>query len=91
MSNLLGTLFMTIYTSTQARAKLFSLIDETNQTHEPIYIKGKRSDAVILSKEDYESMQETLYLHSVPGLVEKIISASKEPTEECASHEEAWK
>jgi prevent-host-death family protein len=82
---------MTIYTSTQARAKLFNLIDETNQTHEPIYIKGKRSDAVILSKEDYESMQETLYLHSIPGLVEKIISASKEPIEGCISHEEAWK
>ena len=82
---------MTIYTSTQARAKLFNLIDETNQTHEPIYIKGKRSDAVILSKEDYESMQETLYLHSIPGLVEKIISASKEPIEKCISHEEAWK
>jgi len=82
---------MTIYTSTQARAKLFNLIDETNQTHEPIYIKGKRSDAVILSKEDYESMQETLYLHSIPGLVEKIISASKEPIEACLSHEEAWK
>lgn len=82
---------MTIYTSTQARAKLFNLIDETNQTHEPIYIKGKRSDAVILSKEDYESMQETLYLHSIPGLVEKIISASKEPIEACLGHEEAWK
>ncbi len=74
---------MNIYTSTQARAKLFNLIDETNQTHEPIYIKGKRSDAVILSKEDYESMQETLYLHSIPGLVESILEASKEPLEEC--------
>lgn len=82
---------MTIYTSTQARAKLFNLIDETNQTHEPIYIKGKRSDAVILSKEDYESMQESLYLHSIPGLVEKILEASKEPVEMCISHEEAWK
>jgi len=82
---------MNIYTSTQARAKLFNLIDETNQTHEPIYIKGKRSDAVILSKEDYESMQESLYLHSIPGLVEEILEASKEPVEECVSHEEAWK
>ncbi len=82
---------MAIYTSTQARAKFFNLIDETNQTHEPIYIKGRRGDAVILSKEDYESMQETLYLHSTPGLVEKIISASNEPTEECISHEKAWK
>jgi PHD/YefM family antitoxin component YafN of YafNO toxin-antitoxin module len=36
-------------------------------------------------------MQESLYLHSVPGLVEKILEASKEPIEECISHEEAWK
>ena len=28
-------------------------------------------------------MQETLYLHSIPGLVESILEASKEPLEEC--------
>jgi prevent-host-death family protein len=82
---------MNIYNSTQARVKLFSLIDETNQTHEPIYIKGKRNDAVIISKEDYESMQETLYFYSVPGLVERILEASREPIEECVNHQEAWK
>lgn len=82
---------MTIYTSTQARTKLFNLIDEANHTHEPIYIKGKRNDAVILSREDYESMQETLYLHSIPGLVEEILEAGKEPLEECVSHKDAWK
>ena len=82
---------MTIYTSTQARAKLFHLIDETNQTHEPIYIKGKRNDAVIISKEDYKGLQETLYIYSVPGLVESILEASKESLEECLSHEEVWK
>lgn len=74
---------MNIYTTTQARAKLYHIVNETNQTHEPIYIKGKRSDAVIVSREDYESMQETLYLHSIPGLVESILEASKEPLEEC--------
>lgn len=82
---------MNIYTSTQARAKLFNLIDETNQTHEPIYIKGKRCNAVMLSKEDYESMQESLYLYSIAGLAEKILEASQEPVEDCISHEEAWK
>jgi prevent-host-death family protein len=82
---------MNIYTSTQARTKLFNLIDETNHTHEPIYIKGKRGDAVILSKEDYESMKETLYLYSVPGLVEKIFEANAETLETCVIHEEAWK
>ena len=57
----------------------------------PIYIKGKRSSAVILSKEDYESMQETLYFHTKPGLVKMILEASSEPLEECVDHNEAWK
>lgn len=82
---------MSIYTSTQARTKLFNIIDETNNTHEPIYIKGKRGDAVILAKEDYEAMQETLHLHSIPNLVQDILKASQEPLSDCASHEEAWK
>ena len=74
---------MAIYTSTQARAKLFHLIDETNKTHQPIYVKGKRNNAVIISEEDYEGLQETLAIYSVPGLVESILEASKEPLEEC--------
>jgi antitoxin YefM len=82
---------MTIYTSTQARARLFNLIDEANNSHEPIYVKGKRNDAVIIAKTDYEAMQESLYLHSIPTLVKKLIDASNEPIEECVDHEEAWK
>ena len=81
---------MIIYTSSQARAKLFNLIDETNQTHEPIYIKGKRSEAVIISKEDYESMRETLYLQSIPGLAKSILDASNSPIEEYISDKEFW-
>lgn len=82
---------VTIYTSTQARAKLFNLIDETNETHEPIYIKGKRNNAVIISEKDYEGLQETLAIYSIPGLVESILEASKEPLEKFISHEEFWK
>ena len=82
---------MPIYTSTQARAKLFNLIDETNKTHEPIYIKGKRNNAVIISEEDYEGLQETLAIYSVPRLVESILESSNEPLEECIGHEEFWK
>ncbi|WP_425360946.1 type II toxin-antitoxin system Phd/YefM family antitoxin [Candidatus Tisiphia endosymbiont of Stenodema calcarata] len=82
---------MAIYTSTQARAKLFNLIDETNKTHEPIYMKGKRNNAVIISEEDYEGLQETLAVYSVPRLVESILESSNEPLEECIRHEEFWK
>jgi antitoxin YefM len=82
---------MTIYTSSQARANFFSLIDQTNQTHEPIYVKGKRSEAVIISKEDYESLQETLYIYSIPGLVESIIEARNAPDQDFISYEEFQK
>jgi antitoxin YefM len=82
---------MAIYTSTQARAKLFTLINKTNETHEPIYIKGKHNNAVIISEEDYEGLQETLAIYSVPKLVESILESSNEPLEECISHEEFWK
>jgi antitoxin YefM len=45
----------------------------------------------MLSQEDYESLQETLAIYSVPGLAESILEASKSPREEWISHEEAWK
>jgi antitoxin YefM len=84
-------LIMSIYTSTQARAKFSSLIEETNETHEPIYVKGKRHNAVIISKEDYEGLLETLHIYSVPGLVDEILEASNSPPEDFISHEEFWK
>lgn len=65
----------------EARAKLFSLVEQVQQSHEPVILKGKRANAVILSQEDYDSLQETLYLHSVPGLTESILQAGKEPIE----------
>ncbi|HJD64868.1 MAG TPA: type II toxin-antitoxin system Phd/YefM family antitoxin [Rickettsia endosymbiont of Diachasma alloeum] len=77
---------MTIYTSSQARAKLFNLIDEVNETHKLIYIKGEYNNAMIISEAEYERLQETLAIYSVSGLVEKILEASKEPLEECIAH-----
>jgi antitoxin YefM len=53
-------------------------------THESVYIKGKRCNAVILSEEDYDSLQETLYLYSIPNLVKSILDAGKKPLEERA-------
>ncbi len=43
---------MTIFNATEARAKLYALIDETTDTHEPILITGKRGNAVLLAEED---------------------------------------
>ena len=63
---------MTTMKATEARSKLYSLIDETAKTHQPILITGKRSNAILLSEDDWNSINETLYLLSVPGMRESI-------------------
>ena len=66
---------MTILNATEARSRLYSLIDEAAETHEPIHISGKRSNAVLISEEDWNAISETLYLLSVPGMRESIHEA----------------
>ncbi len=63
---------MTILNATEARSKLYRLIDETTETHQPIIITGKRGNAVLLSEEDWQAISETLHLLSVPGMRESI-------------------
>jgi prevent-host-death family protein len=70
---------MTTLTASEARANLYRLIDETAESHQPIHIAGKRSSAVLLSGEDWQSIQETLYLLSVPDMRESIKKGMAEP------------
>ena len=73
---------MTIMTATAARTNLYNLIDRTKEFHEPIIISGKRNNAVLISEDDWNSIQETLYLCSIPGMRESILEAGKESLEE---------
>ena len=61
-----------------ARGNLYSLIDEARPSHEPIHITGKRGNAVLIAEEDWRSFRETLFIHSIPRLVDSIKSARKE-------------
>ncbi|MFZ5447342.1 MAG: type II toxin-antitoxin system Phd/YefM family antitoxin [Thermodesulfobacteriota bacterium] len=67
----------------QARTKLGRLVDEAAASHEPILITGKRTNAVLISEEDWRAIQETLYLLSVPGMREAIREGFQTPVEEC--------
>lgn len=69
---------------TKARSNLFQLIDEASTISEPIQITGKRSNAVLISEDDWRAIQETLYLLSVPGMRESIREGIETPVEECA-------
>ncbi|MFI3137844.1 MAG: type II toxin-antitoxin system Phd/YefM family antitoxin [Methylococcaceae bacterium] len=70
--------------ASEARANLYRLIDEAAESHEPIFISGKRSSAVLISSEDWSAIQETLYLLSVPGMRESIKEGMAEPLAESA-------
>jgi antitoxin YefM len=70
---------MTSLPVTQARSKLYQLLDEAADSHEPIQITGKRSNAVLVSEDDWRSIQETLYLLSIPGMRDSIRKGMAEP------------
>jgi antitoxin YefM len=66
-------------TASEARASLYRLIDQTTESHQPILISGKRGSAVLLSADDWQAIQETLFLLSVPGMRESVKKGMAEP------------
>lgn len=70
---------MTTLSASEARANLYRLIDQAAESHQPIHIAGKRTSAVLLSSEDWDAIQETLYLLAVPGMRESIKAGMAEP------------
>lgn len=74
---------MPTLSATEARAKLYRLIDQTTLSHEPIVITSKRGNAVLLSEDDWRSIQETLYLLSIPGMRASIREGLATPVENC--------
>ncbi|MDH4002919.1 MAG: type II toxin-antitoxin system Phd/YefM family antitoxin [Xanthomonadales bacterium] len=74
---------MTTLNATEARSRLYALIDETSDSHEPILITGKRGNAVLLAEEDWNAINETLHLLSIPGMRESIREGLATPLDEC--------
>jgi len=74
---------MAILTITEARKRLYNLVDDVAESHDPIQIVGKRNSAVLVSEEDWRAIQETLYLSSIPGMRDSIREGLKTPVEEC--------
>jgi prevent-host-death family protein len=80
---------MTVLNASEARDRLYRLIDDVARSHEPVHIAGKRTSAVLLSEEDWRSIQETLHLLSIPGMRESIRKGLRTPLEKC-SKEPGW-
>jgi prevent-host-death family protein len=73
---------MTSITATEARKALYRLVDEVQESHEPVQIIGKRGSAVLVSEDDWRAVQETLYLVSIPGMRDSILEGMATPVDE---------
>ena len=76
---------MTTLNVTEARANLYKLIDDTTVSHEPVVITGKRGNAVLLAEDDWNAINETLHLLSVPGMRESILEGLQESIDSAAT------
>jgi antitoxin YefM len=74
---------MPTLSASEARTKLYRLIDQTSSSHEPILITGKRGNAVLISEDDWRSIQESIFLLNIPGMRESIREGLATPLEEC--------
>jgi prevent-host-death family protein len=80
---------MTTVSASEARKRLYTLVDEVRETHVPVQIVGKRNSAILVSEEDWRAIEETIYLSSIPGMRDSIKRGLKTPVEECVE-EPGW-
>lgn len=58
---------------TKARQNLFQLVSDVNVGFNPITIvNNKGKNAVLISEDEWKNIEETLYLSSIPGLVDDV-------------------
>ena len=76
---------MTTLNASEARANLYRLMDQAAENHEPVVITGRRVNAVLVAEENWNAINETLYLLSVPGMRESIQEGMAEPLDQTAS------
>lgn len=80
---------MKVLNPSQARKDIYNLQKEIIKSHEPVLITGKGGNTIMVSEEDWNAIQETMFLLSVPGMREKIIKGMETPLEECVDLEDS--
>ena len=78
---------MNTITASKARQSFYSLVDRS--ADQPLLITGKRQNAVLISQDDWNAIQETLYLLSIPGMRKSIRQGLRTPVASC-SKELPW-
>ena len=73
---------------TEARRNIYKLVSDVNINSQPITItNSKGKNAVLLSEADWNAIEETLYLNSIPNLAESIIAGGNTPLSDCVAED----
>ena len=73
---------------TNAGKELYNLVEDVNLYSEPTLIVSKKGNAVLISESDWNAIQETIYLNSIPGIVESIKEGMDTAIEDCVPEED---
>lgn len=80
---------MTAISVTKARENIYQILSDVNTNCQPITITNNRGkNAVLISEDDWNAIQETLYLNSIPGVAESIVIGGKTSLNDCLSEDE---
>lgn len=80
---------MSTISVTKARQNIYQLLSEVNVNSQPITITNSRGkNGVLISEDDWNAIQETLFLNSIPDMAESITQGGKTPIEDCVSEDE---
>lgn len=73
---------------TNARKELYNLVENVNRYSEPTLIVSKKGNAVLLSEEDWNAIQETIYLNSIPEMAKSLIDGKESSLDDCLTEDE---
>jgi prevent-host-death family protein len=80
---------MTAISVTKARENIYQILSDVNTNCQPITITNNRGkNGVLISEDDWNAIQETLYLNSIPGVAESIVEGGNTPLKDCLSEDE---
>jgi len=72
-----------VMTTKSVQSDFGSMFNSVTRYHEPVTIVSDDNQAVVVVNiDEWNSIQETLYLHSIPGMVKSIKAAAAEPLED---------
>ena len=83
---------MTSISITSARSNLYQILADVNNNSEPITLTNSRGkNGVLISEADWNAIQETLYLNSIPGMADSIKTGEEEAADgKVYDPEEEW-